>query len=105
MSKTVEMIQEAKGIKRQMIALARTDPKVQEYLRLQVKREKLHAKLKKHIQHYNVQVAKYKQYGLVASNRSSVNVKKCHDLAEWVGGDVGKRIFKLIEKKFVVYTR
>jgi len=105
MSKTVEMIQEAKGIKRQMIALARTDPKVQEYLRLQVRREKLHAKLKKHIQHYGVVVEKYKHHGLVASNRSTVNVKACHNLAESVGGEIGKRIFKLIEKRFVVYTR
>ena len=105
MSKTVEMIEQAVGFKKQMVVLARTSPDVQRYLRLQGKREKVHRLLAKHVKRYNMDTDKYKKYGMIAQNRSTVRTTDVHDLAKAIGGETGKRIFKLIRKNLVVFTK
>ena len=105
MSKTIDMINEARAIKKEMVALARTSPDVQEYLRLQGRREAKHRLLAKHIERYGVDTDKFKKNGLVAQNRSTVRTTDVHDLAKSVGGIVGKRIFKLIKKNLVIFTK
>jgi len=105
MSKTINLIMEAKAIKKDMVALARTSPDVQQYLRLKSKREIKHRLLTKHVKRYAVDTDKYKKNGLVAQNRSTVRTTDVHDLAKSVGGTVGKRIFKLIKQNLVIFTK
>jgi hypothetical protein len=104
-NKTVALISQARATKKEMVALARTSPDVQQYLRLQGKRERLHKKLSKHIKRYSVQYKDYKKYGLVAQNRSTVKATDTHKLAQEIGGETGKRIFNLINQNLVVWTK
>jgi hypothetical protein len=105
MNKTVAMIEQARAIKKEMVTLARTSPDVQKYLRLQGSRERVHQKLAKHVKKYHVNTEDYKKFGLVAQHRSSVKTTDVHDLAQEIGGETGKRIFNLISKKLVVFTK
>lgn len=104
-NKTVALISQARAIKKEMVILARTSPDVQEYLRLQGRRERLHKDLSKHIKRYSVNYQDYKKFGLVAQNRSTVKATETHKLAKEIGGETGKRIFKLINQSLVVWTK
>ncbi len=104
-NKTVSLISQARATKKEMVALARTSPDVQAYLRLQIRRDKLHKTLSKHIKRYKVNYQDYKKFGLVAQNRSTVKATEAHNLAKEIGGDVGKRIFNLINQSLVIWTK
>jgi len=104
-NKTVALISQARATKKEMVALARTSPDVQQYLRLQGNRERIHRKLSKHIKRYSVKYQDYKKFGLVAQNRSTVKATDTHKLAKDVGGETGKRIFNLINQKLVIWTK